>query len=50
MKSPGFEVKATASGDFNNHKTKYKSINSAGYDFPGTTNSASEPEGFHPLR
>jgi len=50
MKSPGFEVKTTVPGDFNNHKTKYKEINSTGYDFSGTNNSASEPEGFHPLR
>jgi len=37
MKSPDFEVKTTVSGDFNNHKTKYKAINSAGYIFSGTT-------------
>jgi hypothetical protein len=37
MKSPDFEVKTTDSGDFNNHKTKYKALNPASYNFSGMT-------------
>jgi hypothetical protein len=37
MKSPGFKVKTTVTGDFNNLKTKYKAINSNTYSFSGTT-------------
>jgi hypothetical protein len=38
MKPPVFDVITTISGDFNNHKTKYKAINSDIYLFSGTTN------------
>jgi hypothetical protein len=37
MKSPGFRVKTTISGDFNNHKTKNKVINTDAYSFSGAT-------------
>jgi hypothetical protein len=37
MRSPGFRVKTTISGDFNNHKTKNKVINTDAYSFSGAT-------------
>jgi hypothetical protein len=37
MKSPGFKVETTISGDFINHKTKYKAINSICYSFSEAT-------------
>jgi hypothetical protein len=38
-------VKTSISGDFNNHKTKYKVINSISYNFSGTTTLAGEGPG-----